>query len=172
MIPDVTAWNCRLLDINNAPTSTKGLITEVTAPNFERDFDTTKRAGEMGIIPRPRHFNEMEVSFTVKKISKALARALLEAIGTVNKTVSLQCTAIVDTDASTREVYLWTAKGYMSSAPLGNLSADGIDAEFTLMLTTLDLSFGDFTLTYDPANYIYAINGVNLWANIKTQIGV
>lgn len=171
MIPDVTAWNCRLLDINNAPTNIKGLITEVSAPTLERDFDTTKRAGEAGIIPRPRHFNELEVSFNVNKVSKVLSRALLEAIGSINRTVSLQCTAVIDMDAVTRDIYLWTAKGYLSSVPLGSLSADGIEAEYTMMLTQLDISFGDFTMSYDPSNYIYSINGVNLLASIKTAIG-
>lgn len=171
MIPDVTAWNCRLLDINNAPTNIKGLITEVTAPQFERDFDTTKRAGEIGVIPRPRHFNELEVSFSVKKISKLLSKALLEAMGSINKTVSLQCTAVIDNDATSRDIYLWTAKGYLSSVPLGALSADGIEAEYTMMLTQLDVSFGDFTMSYDPSNYVYSINGTNLMASIKTAIG-
>jgi phage tail tube protein FII len=169
---DVTAWNMRVLDINNAPTKINGIVTDVKAPKLEREFDTTKRMGEPGIIPRPKHIKEIEVSFTCKRVSRAFTKLLLEAMGTQNKPITLQATSIIDTDASTREIYIWTATGYVSATGLGDLSADGIESEVTMMCLKLDTSFGSDTFSYDPVNYIYSVNGVNLWASIKTAIGV
>jgi phage tail tube protein FII len=169
---DVTAWNAKFLDINNAPTKVSGLITEVKAPKLEREFDTTKRMGELGIVPRPKHLKEIEISFTCKRVSKAFNKALWEALGTINKTVSLQATSVIDTDAATREINIWTATGYLSSTGLGDLSGDGIESEVKIMCIKLDASFGTDTFQYDPVNYIYSVNGVNLWASIKTAIGV
>lgn len=170
--PDILGWNGKILDINNSPRNLKGLLTDITAPALERDFDTDKRSGEMGIVPRPRHITEIEVSFTVAKISKELIRALLEGLGSYNKTVTLQATAIVPNDAGVNEAYIWNVRGYMSSVPLGDLSADGIEAEFALMATYINISFGsDFAFVYDPENYIYSINNVNQWSDLKTLIG-
>lgn len=173
MIPDVEAWSLKLLDVNNAPLNLRGLVTDLTSPVFERDFDTDKRAGEMGIIPRPRHINEIEVSFTVRKISKALIKALIEAFGTVNKTVGIQASAIVPNELGTSDAYIFTSRGYLSSVPLGDLSADGIEAEFSLMATQIDITFGsDFSFNYNPANGIYSINGNNIYSNVKAMMGV
>jgi phage tail tube protein FII len=170
MKSDVTAWNGRLLDIYNNPLNLKSLITEIKAPSIEREFDTTKRAGEPGIIPRPKYIKEIEVSFTAMKMSSGLLRSLLEGVGDYGKTVTLQATAIIDSD-TTSSSYIWTTKGCVSKAPLGNLGADGIEAEFSIMATQIDLQFGnEFSLSYDPKNYMYVINGVNIWANIKASI--
>jgi phage tail tube protein FII len=171
MIADVSAWNAKILDINNAPINLKGLITDVSSPMFEREFDTSKRAGEPGVIPRPKNLKEIEVSFTVKKVSRELIKALMEGVFSYNKQLTFQASAVVDSLSGLREMYVWTAKGYVSKSPFGNLNADGIEAEFSIMATYLEATFGTDTFKYDPVNYDGSINGVNQWADLKTSIG-
>lgn len=169
--PDITAWNAKILDVNSNPISLKSIITDLTSPVLEKEFDTDKRAGEIGVISRPLYFNEMESSFTIKKATKPLMQALLAGIGDPNGTITLQATAIVD-NGTTRESYIWDCIGYVSSLPLGDLSADGVDAEVTMMVNKLDVAFGvDFAMSYDPENYVYSINGTNLWADVASVIG-
>jgi phage tail tube protein FII len=167
--PEIQHWNATLLDVNNAPINLKGIVTELTAPTLERDFDTDKRSGEIGVVPRPKFFNEVEVSFTVRRVFPAFSKALLEA---VNKPLTLQCNTIIENSDGSNNMYSWFIRGYHSSIPLGDLSADGMEAEVSLMAHYLSLTFGTLTLVYDPVNYVYSINGVNLFADIKSNLAL
>lgn len=169
MPPEIQHWNATILDINNAPVNLKGIITELTSPVLERDFDTEKRAGEAGVVPRPKFFNEVEVSFTVRRIFPAFSKAILEA---VNVPITLQCNTIIENSSGTNDVYSWFVKGYPSSVPLGDMSADGLEAEKSLMCHYVSVTYGTFSMVYDPVNYIYSINGVNLFASIKSGLGL
>ncbi len=167
---DVTAWNAKILDINNNPISLQHIITDLTSPVLEREFDTEKRAGEMGTVSRPIGFNEVETSFTIKKPQKDLSKALLEALGSPDKTIVVQAAAVVDTGTG-RESYTWACTGHISSYPLGDLSSEGLEAEVSMMVNKLDVNFGaDFTMSYDPENFLYSVNGVNLWEDIANLI--
>lgn len=169
MTPEIQHWNATLLDINNAPVNLKGIVTEVTSPVLQRDFDTEKRAGEAGIVARPKFFSEVEVSFTIRKVFPAFTKAIMEA---VNAPITLQCNTIIENANGTNDVYSWFVRGYPSSTPLGDLSADGLESEKTLMCYYVSLSYGNLSMIYDPINYNYSINGVNLFASIKSGLGL
>lgn len=166
---EIQHWNATLLDINNAPVNLKGIITELSSPVLERDFDTEKRAGEAGIVARPKFFNEVEVSFTIRRIFPAFTKAILEA---VLLPITLQCNTIIESESGTNGVYSWYIKGYPNSTPLGDLSADGLEAEISLTCHYVGVTYGTFSMIYDPVNYIYSINGVNLYASVKTSLGL
>lgn len=168
-VPEIQHWNLKILSINNILVNLKGLVTEVTAPKLTRDFDTTKRAGEAGIVARPKFFSEVEMSFTVKRVTIEALKALTEA---VSLPVTIQCSTILEKDGGTRDVYLWNVKGYPSEVPFGDLSEDGLESEVTIMAHYVAATLGTYSLIYDPVNYIYSINGVNLYDGIKTDLGI
>lgn len=168
-VSEIQHWNATLLDVNNAPVSLKGIVTEISSPVLERDFDTEKRAGEAGVVARPKFFNEVEVSFTIRRIFPAFTKAILEA---ALLPITLQCNTIIESDTGSNLVYTWYVKGYPSSTPLGDLSADGLEAEVSLMCHYVSVTYSTFSLIYDPLNYIYSINGVNLFASVKTSLGL
>lgn len=170
MPTEIQHWNAKILDIANAQVNLKGIITEISAPTLERDFDTEKRAGEAGVNPRPKFFNEVEVSITIRKLFPTFLKAVMEA---VNSPITLTASTIIENETTNvNEVYTWFIRGYYSSLPLGDLSADGLEAEITLMANYLEISYGTLAVIYDPANYIYSINGTNLFASIKTSLGL
>lgn len=167
--PEISFWNATLLDINSNPVNLKGIITDLSAPTLERDFDTDRRAGEIGVIARPKFFNEVKVSFTYKRWFPAFSKAILEAI---NLPISLQASAIIQSTGGITDVYTWSVRGYPSSVPLGDLSSDGMDGEIEMMCHYLSMTYGAFTLIYDPANFNYSVNGTNLFATFKTNLGL
>jgi len=169
MPANVVYWNATLTSIASLNQSLKGIITDVSSDGLQRDFDTAIRAGEMGVVPRPRHFGEFSVSFTAVKFSQGIIKTLWEA---VNDRVTLTANAIIGSDAGTNEAYQWSVKGYPSALPLGDLGEDGLSSEFTLMCDYLSISYGTFALIYDPKNNIYSVNGTNLQASVNTLLGV
>lgn len=169
MAAEIQHWNATILDINYSPVKLNGIVTEVKAPKLERDFDTEKRAGESGVIARPKFFNEVELSFTVKRIFPNFVKAIMQA---VNLPLTFQCNTIIESATGVNEVYSWYAKGYPSSLPFGDLNADGMDSEVTLMCSFLSCTYGTFTMVYDPANYVYSINGSNQFNDIKLSLGI
>lgn len=168
MSNEIQHWNATLLDINNVAVNLKGIITDLTAPTLERDFDTAKRAGESGVVSRPKFFNEVEVSFTIRRIFPAFTKAIMEAI---DRNITLQCNTIIER-TGTNEVYSWFVRGYPSTIPFGDLSADGLEAEVTLMCNYISCTYSTLSVVYDPINYIYSVNGTNLYADIKNSLSL
>lgn len=169
---EISHWNASLFF--DAPGTTtditanlKGIITGLTLPTLERDFDTTKRAGELGAVARPKTFNEVETSFTVKNLFREFLEALSR--GVVN-TIQLKATTCIQADDGTVTPYVVTVKGFVSSLPFGDLSDDGLETEVSMMCHYVEVVYSTFALIYDPKNYIYSINGVNLFENVKTVI--
>lgn len=167
--PEIQHWNLKVLTIANALVNLKGIVTDISAPKLTRDFDTTKRAGEAGVVARPKFFTEVEMSFTIKRVTIEALKALTES---VSLPVTLQCSTIQEKDDGSREVYLWNVKGFPSEVPLGDLSEDGLESEITIMAHYVSASLGTYSLVYDPVNYIYSVNGTNLYDGIKTDLGL
>lgn len=167
---EITHWNAVIIDAGS-PTppdvSPAGVITDLTLPTLEREVDTTKRAGELGVVPRPKFFNEMELTFTVKSVFSTFLNALAKGMQT---SYTIRATACLEPDTGAIIPYIVESKGFTTALPLGGLSEDGFEAEYTMMAWYLSLTLGSFTLIYDPRNYIYSINGVNLFANAKAII--
>lgn len=171
-IYEVSAWNAKLAydttgTVDDITANLKGIITDLTSPVLEREFDTTKRAGELGIVARPKFFNEIEVSFTVRNTFTDFFKALVTG---TSRPVTLTATACIEADDNTTQAYVYTCKGFVSSLPFGDLSEDGLESEITMMCHYISVALGTTTIIYDPANYVLSIGGVNLYANVKTVI--
>lgn len=165
---EIAHWNAKIT-YGTVPTEValKGVITDLTAPTLEREFDTAKRAGELGVVPRPKYFNEVEISFTVRNIFKELITGLVT--GTA-RSITLTATACIEADDNSVEAYQIVAKGFVSSLPMGDLSEDGYESEVTMMCYEFTANLGDFTMVYNPRNYVLSINGTNLFEDIKDVI--
>lgn len=168
-VRDIQAWNVSMLDINNAPVAMAGLATELELPTLEREFDTDKRAGESGIISRPKHFSEVECSFTLMSISEEFMSAILQNVA---KTVTFNFSAAALDSAGASAVYSLAMRGFYNSLPFGNIDDVSSEIEIGFNVNFFTFTFGAQTMTYDPANYIYSVNGTNLLANIKTTLGL
>lgn len=168
-VRDILAWNVKMLDIDNAPIAVGGLATEFELPTLEREFDTEKRAGESGVISRPKFWNELEASFTLMSYSEEFHSALLKNVA---KTVTMQLSASAADANGSSVVYTASMRGFYSEFPMGSFSDTDFEIEITLKVNYLSVQFGTQTFVYDPANYIYSVNGANVLANIKTDLGL
>lgn len=169
-VRDIQAWNVALLDINNAPISVAGLATEMSLPTLTREFDTDKRAGESGVVSRPKFFDAMEATIKLMSTSEEFEIAMLSNVA---KPITLQLKAsAADTVTGITVPYVVSLRGYFSEYPLGDLSDMGMEQEITIAVSYLSKVFGTNTMIVDPKNYIYSINGVNLWAGVKTELGL
>lgn len=169
-IYSITHWNAIAIKDPATPASAikpQGVITDLTLPTLERDVDTTKRAGELGIVPRPKFFNEMELSFTVQAYYKEFLLALAEAMQVA---YTLRVNVCLENDAGAITPYVVEAKGFVTSLPFGDLSADGLESEVTFMAYYLKATLDTTIIIYDPRNYIYSIGGVNLLDAEKTAL--
>lgn len=169
-VRDIQAWNVKLLDINNAPIAVAGLVTEMTLPVLSREFDTDKRAGESGVVARPKFFNEMEATLKIQSISEEFDMAM---IANIAKPVTLQLSAsAAETTTGATVPYIVSMRGYFSEYPLGEFSDMGMESEITMMCNYVSKTFGTNTVIIDPTNYVWSINGVNIWQNIKNELGL
>lgn len=169
-VRDIQAWNVALLDINNAPISVAGLATEFTLPTLEREFDTDKRAGESGVVPRPKFITEMVATIKLMSTSEEFENAMLSNLA---KPVTLQLKAsAADTVTGITVPYIVSLRGYFSEYPLGDFTDMGMEQEISMMISYVSKTFGSNIVIIDPKNYIYSINGVNLWAGVKTELGL
>lgn len=169
-VRDIQAWNIKLLDITNTPISGKGIATEVELPEISREFDQDIRAGESGVINRPKYFKEMESTIKFMSMSEEFFKAIAENVA---KPITLSLTAsAADTITGATVPYSVNMRGYYGTLPLGSFSEDGMEGEISLMVNYISLNFGSNTLVVDPANYIYAVNGVNMFESIKAELGI
>ena len=170
----ISDWTANILDINDAPISLASIITDLDAGGIERNFDTTRRAGEPGVIARPQGFSEIEVSFTAKILAKDFIKSWSEG---VTEPISLQLMAAMNDGTGVLIPYTFQATGYTQMIPFGSFSESEVEGEFTMMASKVTQTIGatgvgQYTLIYDPKNYIYSINGVNKLANVKTMLGL
>lgn len=165
---EIAHWNAKI-EYGETPSEValKGVITDLTAPTLEREFDTAKRAGELGVVPRPKFFNEVEISFTVRNIFEELITGLVTG---TSRSITLTATACIEADDNSVEAYQIVAKGFISSLPLGELSEDGFESEVTMMCYEFSAELGDFEMVYDPRNYVLSIGVTNLFEGIKDII--
>jgi P2 family phage contractile tail tube protein len=169
-VRDIQAWNVKLLDINNNPVSGSGLVTEFSLPVLSREFDTDKRAGEAGVVSRPKFFTEMEATIKIMSTSEEFEIALLQNVA---KPITLQLSAsAAETTTGATVPYVVSMRGYFSEYPLGDFSDTGMECEITFLANYVSKTFGSNTVVIDPANYIWSINGVNVWQGIKDQLGL
>lgn len=149
------------------PLALNGVATDVTLPELVREVDTTKRIGELGLVPRPKTYNELELSFTIKAIFEGLLTALIE--GSV-ASYQVEMTTCLQNDDGTIIPYTLLGDGYFTSIPFGQLGSDGLESEVTMMLWKMQVNIDDTEIIYDPRNYILSVNGTNRYANVKTII--
>jgi phage tail tube protein FII len=166
---EVTHWLLKITPSGVSPVATipKGIITELTLPTLEREMDNTKRAGELGVVSRPKYYNEMSLEFTVKYFYKELIEALIKG---TNESITLEATACLQPDTGTAKAYKVLAKGFVNSLPLGDLSSDGLESKISLMCWYLECNLDTSTIIFDPRNYILSMNGTNIFESVKTII--
>ena len=170
----INDWLVKILDFDANETPVSFICSEFNGGELEREFDTDPRAGEAGVVPRPMKFGEIEVTMTVKMVTKEI----LDVINTgIKNPISFQLSAATSDDNGVITPYVYTVKGFVSKIPFGDISADAsFEAEFTIKATyinqTIGTGAGQFELIYDPKNYLYSVNGVNQLADIKTSLGL
>jgi phage tail tube protein FII len=166
---EIIHWNATIIDTNPIIDDVlpKGVITELELPKLMREMDTTKRAGELGIVPRPKHFGELALSFKAKAIFDTFATALTKMMQT---SATIKLTACITSDAGVTIPYTVEAKGFISELELGTLSDNGFESSYKMMAYYLSIDLDTYTLIYDPRNYLFTLNGVNLFASIKDVI--
>lgn len=167
---EISHWNMTLIDAASpTPPDVKpsGIVTDLDLPMLTMAFDTTKRAGELGIVQRPKYFEETELTFTVKSVFKELIEALAKGFRT---SYTLKATACLEADNGTVKPYVIESKVFTGEMPFGGLSADGLEAEYNLKPYYVKATLDTTIIIYDPRNYVFSINGTNLYTNIKTVI--
>lgn len=164
---ELSNWNARIILADDSIEQPSGIITDLTLPTLEREMDTTKRAGELGVVSRPSYFSEVELSFTIKNTYAGFFEALVTGM---NQSITLEANTCIIPDTGTPTAYVVSGKGFVSSLPLGDLSADGMEAEITMMCWYVTADLGGVAMIYDPRNYILSLDGTNLFAGIKDVI--
>lgn len=170
---EVSHWSATVIfdttgTTNDITTNLKGIITKFKAPELEREFDTAKRAGELGQVPRPKHFKELKTSFTVRSVYKEFIEALTRGL---ILPIELKTTACLVDDNGVVTPYSVRTKGFTSKIPFGDLSDDGMEGEVEMMVYYLEMKLGTTsTVVFDPRNYELSIGGTNLFADIKNVL--
>lgn len=167
---NISHWNAKIIqDVTPVVPNLipKGIITDLSMPTLEREMDTTKRAGELGAVARPKLFNELEMSFTMVSVFREMLEALTRGM---QKSFTLEATACIEPDTGAVLPYIVSAKGFVSSMPFGDLSPDGFESEITMMCYYMSATLGTTAIIYDPRNYVLSLNGTNLFADVKTII--
>lgn len=162
----ITFWN---LNVTNSESVTAmAEVTDLSLPNISREFDTDRRVGYAGVISIPKGFGEMDLSFTTKKVTKGFYN-IITSLGEVN----FNFTGI-DQGSTSFDTHLVVCSGFCEQIPLGEFSAsDGGTYEVTAKINRIETYInGDSIMIFDPKSYIYTVNGVNQFANIKTALGV
>lgn len=164
-------WTATLLNANNQPTSLQGMVTEADLPDIEREYDTEKRVGLPGVVSFPMGWGEMESTITLRNVSEGFLDAIA---GTVNGELSLQLTGIAEnTETGSMVSYFCTVRGSVMTMPMGSFSAQEV-AEFELGIKVnyVSRTLGNSSFIYDPRNFIWSVNGVNLLESRKQSLGV
>lgn len=168
-------WNAKIIDADDEVIGLTSIITDLNAGGLERNFDTTRRAGEVGVIARPQGFSEIEVTFTAKIFEKSFLTAFAKGVSTP---ITLQCMAAMADDEGDLTPYVFSATGFTGTMPFGNFSDSEVEGEFSMMAYKIEQSMGIdtdtdyFELIYDPRNYNYSVNGTNQLAATKTMLGI
>lgn len=164
-------WTATILNTNNQPTSLQGMVTEADLPDIEREYDTEKRAGLPGVVSFPMGWGEMESTITLRNVSEGFFDAIAS---TVNGELSLQLTGIAENSETNATVsYLCTVRGSVMSMPMGSFSAqESAEFELGIKVNYVSRALGASTFIYDPRNFIWSVNGVNLLEARKQSLGV
>lgn len=168
---EVRDYLLTILDILGNPTSTQGIATTIDLGEIEFEFDDEKRAGQSGVVSRRLTPNAIETSVTTLGMSQELHDVL---VGSVNGEISFQLTAS-DEDAETGLIIpvKIVLRGAVSTIPLGSYNPQAnSEWEFGMMANYVERKWGDSTFIYDPRNFIWSLNGKNLWQARKDALGV
>jgi phage tail tube protein FII len=162
---ELVHWNAKFISSDTTPTTVKpsGIITDLTLPTLTREMDDTVRAGELGVVSRPKKFGELAVSFNVKSYDEDLYEILLTGM---SQYLTMEATTCMSTDAGVVTTYKVECKGFVNELPLGELSEDGFESEVSMMCYYLKTTFGSKVSIYDPRNYVLSIDGTNLFSGI------
>lgn len=159
-----------LLDAAGKATSTQGIATTVDLGSIEFEFDNEKRAGQSGVVSRRLTPNEIDVSVTTLGMTQELHDAL---VGGINGEISLQLKAS-DEDSETGSIIpvKIVVRGAVSSIPLGSYNPQAnSEFEISLMANYIERKWGDSVFIYDPRQFIWSLNGKNLWQARKDALG-
>jgi phage tail tube protein FII len=162
-------WNAIFTTTDTTPVVVKpsGIITDLTLPSLTREVDDTVRAGELGVVPRPKKYGELEVSFTLAAIFDTLHQTLVKG---TNQTLIMEAVTCVIPDSGAAVAHKVECRGFVTELPLGELSEDGYEAEITMMCWYLKVTMGTKITIYDPRNYVLSVDGTNLFASVATII--
>lgn len=153
----------------------QGMVTDVTLPPLELNFDTDARSGMIGAIPLPTYFNTMEMSFTLQSFSH---KAIKELTGALHGGAEINLNGVGKKhDGSGTVNVAIICKGFVGKGLGMNLSAQqSATSEYNIMLSYYKQFYSDGAnntiVIYDPHNFILSIDGVNIFEEEGKALGV
>lgn len=166
----INFWVLRVSDgATPTPLTTINLeVTEVNLPTITRQFNDDKRVGYLANIPYPLGYEIGPLEFT----TKALTNTTMRLLGRIGRTTFVFIGS-ESLDGSTFSTTTITCRGYIEDNPLGNFADDGAEYQVSVRVDYIEVVVDSTSiLKFDPANYIYEIQGVNQLASIRTSLGL
>lgn len=165
----ITDWNLKVSSATFG-TSSSAILTELTLPNIEVEFNTDRLISYPGVVPMPTGFGEMTIEFSGRHNPNDLIFNQI-MLSRTQKNFIFTGAEIKPDDTFNNHIIV--CKGWSQTVPLGSFSA-GDPAEFAY---TGRINYVDWKINnqpffkFDVVNYIYEVNGINELAQIKSILG-
>jgi phage tail tube protein FII len=149
-----------------------GIVTKLDPPRIVSEFDKTQKAGEIGIVPVFTGFKEMEMSFDVVSYDEDFYELIWSG---ATKWITARA-RIIGTDylnVETKLELITTVK--TQETPVIQKLSQGVESD-TITLSVRAVILNEIgandavseLLKFEPANYVYAVKGVNKLESVKT----
>lgn len=155
-------------------TSTHGYATEATLPNVDYSKTEYKTLGLNGVLKLFNGFNAMEATIKWSSADNDVAMACLDPFKPVNLMIRSSRDVYEGGALSDQQPVIFYVKGTASGMNLGTLkSKEDNETETKLDLTYFKwVQNGEELIELDVANNIFVVNGVDLLATYRENLGL
>lgn len=152
----------------------QGLVEEFDAPGLTSTRVEHSTVSGLGTLNLHSGFDLLEARFKWKAKSKQISQIVSDVFRQYDVQVRYILVEYAGTTQATKKAVIVFMKGRWRNTPNGNLSPKS-DLESESMF---DVDYireeidGETTLEFDPANYIYKVNGVDMLADERAILGI
>jgi P2 family phage contractile tail tube protein len=150
-----------------------GQTGEITLPNFEPMTETISGAGILGEheVPITGHFTDLTIEITFRTVTAAIAVLMRETSDLLYLRGGQQYYDHTTGEAKYQRIKI-TIRRRPKGIDLGKLQqAKMTESKVSLAIYYIKIEDNDTVLIeYDPYNYIYIVNGVDLLAELRSMI--
>jgi hypothetical protein len=164
-------WSFSMVGGGGSPALGTGTASTFALSGLERESDSDRRPGAAGALFYGGDFNEVTATITLVSLTDSLRTAILESVCS-NVTVTLSAIFEDVRDNCSIAAYTASMRGIITKYPMFEFSSDRGEAELMIGVNRFEDAWKGKTWIYDPDNMIYSYNGVNLWADRKTALGI